>query len=133
MAQRRERAYLLGGFALLALLIAAIGAYSVIAYSVTRRTQELGVRVALGAERRDLLGMILGEGLRMSLMGVIIGIAGAFELTYLLSTFLFEVTPTDPLTFVVVGGVLVVSVCLASYFPARRATRVDPVVALRHE
>ncbi len=133
VAQRRERAYVLGGFAVLALLIAAIGAYSVMAYSVTRRTQELGVRLALGAERRDLLGMILGEGFRLSLMGVIVGVAGAFELTNVLSTFLFEVTATDPLTFVAVCGVLIFSVCLASYFPARRATKVDPMVALRHE
>jgi putative ABC transport system permease protein len=133
VAQRRERAYVLGGFAVLALLIAAVGAYSVIAYSVTRRTQELGVRLALGAERRDLLGMILGEGFRLSLMGIIIGVAGAFELTHVLSTFLFEVTATDPLTFVVVCGALIFSVCLASYLPARRASKVDPMVALRHE
>ncbi len=132
-AESRERAYLMAAFAALAVLIAAIGTYSVFAYSVTKRTQELGVRVALGAERRTLVRMILGQALRMSLVGVIVGVGAAFYLTHVLSPFLFEVTGTDPPTFVAVCGLLIASVCLASYFPARRATKVDPVVALRHE
>ncbi len=133
VAQRRQRMLLLGAFALLALVIAVIGVYSVMAYSVTRRTHELGIRIALGARVRDVLRMVLAEGLCMALAGIVIGCAGALALTRVVSSFLFGITPTDPATFVSVCLLLLAAACLASYIPARRATRVDPLVALRHE
>ncbi|MBV8811777.1 MAG: FtsX-like permease family protein [Acidobacteriaceae bacterium] len=132
-AELGEPGYLLGGFALLALLTAAIGVYSVITYSVTKRTHELGVRLVLGAGGRTLLGMILGQALRLSFIGIIVGVAGAIYLTRVLWSFPFGVTATDPLIFVAACAILIASVCLATYFPAHRAINIDPVVALRHE
>ena len=133
VADRRQRAFLLGSLALVALTIAVVGVYGVVAYSVTRRMHEIGVRMALGAQRGDVLGMVVAEGLRIALAGVVLGLAGAMGLTRVVASFLYGVTPTDALTFVSVCAVLILAACLASYVPARRATRVDPMAALRHE
>ncbi len=132
-AQRRARALMTGVFAAIALLIAAVGVYGVMAYSVTRRTHEIGVRLALGARPKNVRWMVVGEGLRMAAIGLLVGLAGALVLTRALRTFLFGVTATDGATFVFACLVLTGAAFLASYFPARRATRVDPLVALRHQ
>jgi predicted permease len=133
VAQPRFRTTLIGGFALLALLLAAVGIYGVIAYSVSQRTQEIGVRMALGARHGDVLGMILGEGAILAAVGIAIGLGGALALTRLLAGLLFAVKPNDPATFAAVSLVLaLVSVC-AGLLPAWRATRIDPLTALRWE
>jgi len=124
---------LLTAFAGLAVLLASTGIYAVISYSVTRRVHEIGIRMSLGAQRRNVLALILGEGARMAGLGVIIGIAASLGITRLMSSLLFGVSATDPLTFVVVGTLLSFAALLASYVPARRAMRVDPIVALRYE
>jgi putative ABC transport system permease protein len=124
---------LLGGFALLALILASVGIYGVVSYLVAQRTNEIGIRMALGAQRGDVLKMIVGQGAKMALLGVAFGIAAALALTRLMSGMLFGVTPTDPLTFFAVAALLVAVALLACYIPARRASRVDPVVALRYE
>jgi predicted permease len=129
----RFRMLLLVTFAGLALLLAAIGTYGVLAYAVERRTQEFGVRVALGAQQRDVMALVLCHGTLLALVGITIGVAGALALTGLMASLLFGVTPRDPLTFVLVPLALFVVALAASYIPARRAMRVDPVVALRHE
>ncbi|HEY6444653.1 MAG TPA: ABC transporter permease [Candidatus Acidoferrales bacterium] len=133
VAPQRFRMLLVGLFALLALALAAVGVYGVMAYSVRQRTHEIGVRIALGAQRRDVMKLLLGEGAFLAVVGAGSGIAGAFCLTRFFSSLLFSVKPTDPVTFLSVSMVLVSVVLLASYIPARRATRVDPMVALRHE
>ena len=133
LGERRRRAYLLGTFAFVALLIALIGVYGAMAYSVTRRIHEIGVRLALGAQKQTVLRMILGQALRMALTGVVLGLIAAVALTRVLSSFLYGVTATDVPTFAVVCGLLIAAVCLASLVPARRAAKVDPIVALRHE
>jgi putative ABC transport system permease protein len=102
-------------------------------YTVAQGTREIGIRVALGAQSRDLFQMVLGRGLRLTLIGIILGVAGAFGLTRLMSNLLFGVSATDPLTFMGVAVLLVIVALLASYIPARRATKVDPLVALRYE
>jgi len=132
-SQQRFLALLLGLFAGLALLLAAVGIYGVIAYSVAQRTHELGIRIALGAGRPDLLRMVLGEGLRIALVGVVVGLAGAWALSRFVSSLLYGVRPNDPLTFAAVPLVLILVALLACYIPARRATQVDPMVALRYE
>jgi predicted permease len=124
---------LLGALGLLALSLAMAGVYAVVAYSVARRTREIGVRVALGAERSDVLKLVVGQGFKLTLMGIGIGILGALALTRSLSSLLYGVKPTDPLTFVAVPLILAGVALLASYIPARRATKVDPMLALRYE
>jgi putative ABC transport system permease protein len=132
-ASRRFSLVLLGSFAALALVLAAIGIYAVLAYSVARRTHEIGVRVALGARRGDVVRLVLGQGLRVTAIGIVFGVAGALVLTRFLQSLLYEVRPTDPPTFVGVLLLLVTVSAAASYLPARRAVRVDPMVALRYE
>jgi predicted permease len=133
LADRRFLLLLVGLFAAAALTLAAVGIYGVVAYSVTRRTQEIGIRMALGAQRSDVLRMVVGEGARLALLGVAIGIAASFAITRLLSSLLFGVSATDPITFASVAVLLSVVALLASYIPARRAMRLDPNIALHYE
>jgi putative ABC transport system permease protein len=133
VSTRRVTLILLGAFSGLALVLATIGIYGVISYSVAQRTHEIGIRMALGARNATVLGMVLGQGGRIALLGIGIGIAGALGLTQLMSSLLFSVSAYDPLTFAGVAIVLVLVALAACYVPARRAMRVDPIVALRHE
>ncbi|MCI0748232.1 MAG: ABC transporter permease [Verrucomicrobia subdivision 3 bacterium] len=134
-AQSRPRflTLLLTLFSSVALVLAAVGIYGVISYSVAQRTKEFGVRMALGAQRGDVLGIVLRRGMLLTLIGIVIGLCGAFVLTRFLSALLFDVTPTDPITFVLVSVLLTAIAFLASYIPAHRATNVDPMLALRYE
>jgi putative ABC transport system permease protein len=133
VAQPRFRTWLIGIFAGLALMLAAVGIYGVMSYSVTQRTSEIGIRITLGAQPVDVFRIVLGEGLRFALIGVAVGVAGGLVLTRLLSTFLYGVSATDPLTFLGVAILLIAVSVGACFFPARRATRVDPIEALRYE
>ena len=133
VAHRRVIVLIFGTFAVLALLLAAIGLYGVMAYTVTMRTREIGVRMALGAQRRDILKMIVRGGLILCLIGVAIGLAGSVALMRLLTTLLFGVTPTDAVTFAVVSVAVIMVGVVACWIPARRATKVDPLIALRYE
>jgi predicted permease len=133
IAERRFAMVLLGAFAVLALGLATIGIYGVIAYIVGQRTQEIGIRMALGAQRNDVLEMVLWQGTRLALIGVAIGIAGAFALTRLMTDLLYGVGAADPMTFALLALALTIVAITACYLPARKATRVDPVAALRCE
>jgi putative ABC transport system permease protein len=133
MGQRRLSTVLLGIFAGLALLLASLGIYGVMAYSVAQRTRELGVRVALGATRENVLGLVLRQGVVLAGLGAVIGLAGAFGLTRLIASQLYEVKATDPVTFAGVTVLLLVVAIGATLVPALRATRIDPLVALREE
>jgi putative ABC transport system permease protein len=133
VATRRFTLFLLGLFALLALLLGAVGVYGVMAYTVTQRAHELGVRMALGAQVGDVLKLILSQGLKLSLIGVAIGLAAASMAPRWFETLLFGVRPIDPLTFALVTAVLLLAALCACWIPARRATKVDPMVALRDE
>jgi putative ABC transport system permease protein len=124
---------LLGTFAALALVLASVGIYSVISYAVTQRRQEIGIRMALGANGRNVTALVVRRGLMLAALGVAVGCAGGLAVTRFLSSLLFEVRPTDPVTFVAVSAILAAVALLACYIPARRAAKVDPMVALRCE
>jgi putative ABC transport system permease protein len=129
----RMEAILLGGFGLLALLLAAVGLYGVMSYSVARRTREIGIRIALGAERSDVLRLVLREGMTLVTIGIILGLIVAFAVTRLLTGFLSGISPTDPLAFIAIASFLTVVALAASFIPAYRATKIDPLIALRYE
>jgi len=133
IAQPRFRMVLLSIFGGLALVLAAVGIYGVLAYTVSQRTQEIGIRLALGAQRSDVLGLILRQGMRLALFGVIAGLLGGFALTRVMRNLLFGVSPTDALTFAGTSLLLAAVALIACWIPARHATRVDPIVALRQE
>src|SRR5208282_2358839 len=130
---RRMTMLLLGLFAALAMVLAAVGVYGVISYSVSQQTHAIGVRMALGAERTDVLWLVVGKGFALAVVGVGVGLAAALALTRFLSSLLFGVRPTNPVIFVGVSLILAAVSLVASYIPARRAARVDPMVALRYE
>jgi ABC-type antimicrobial peptide transport system permease subunit len=133
IAGRRFSMILLGSFALLALLLSSMGIYGVVSYLVGQQTREIGIRIALGAQRGDVMRLVLGDGVKMALTGVAVGLAAAVGLTRLMTSVLFGVSATDPLTFGGVALLLALVALAAAYIPARRATRVDPLVALRYE
>jgi predicted permease len=133
LAQRRFQTSLLTGFSLVALLMAAVGIYGLIQYSIATRTQEIGIRMAIGAQAGEIFRMILGEGLKLSLSGLMLGLLGALWLGQAGSSLLFGVTPTDLLTFIVVSSLLIAVAVAACCFPARRAMKIEPIVALRQQ
>jgi putative ABC transport system permease protein len=132
-AVSRSLTLLFGAFALLALLLGSVGIYGIVSHAVTQRTSEIGIRMAVGANARDILQLVLKHGLILVFSGVVIGVAGALALTRFLKTLLFGVTATDTLTFVAVSLIFFVIAMGASLVPARRATKVDPLTALRYE
>ena len=124
---------LMSVFAGLALALVAVGIYGVLSYSVRQRTHEIGIRLAMGAQRNNVLRLIVGQGLKLTFVGLGIGVAGTLALTRYLSSQLYGIKPDDPLTYVAVSLLLLAVALLSAYIPARRATKVDPMVALRHE
>jgi putative ABC transport system permease protein len=133
MASRRLTLWLVGAFAALALVLASVGIYGVISYGVTERLHEIGVRMALGAQRRDVLRLVVGHGMRLAAIGLLTGSVAAFFAARAMATLLFGVRPGDPLTYIGITVVLALASLAACYIPARRATSVDPMVALRYE
>jgi predicted permease len=133
LGQQRAISGLTGIFGILGLVLACVGLYGIMAYNVARKTHDIGIRMALGAERGDVLRLVIGQGLKLALIGVAIGIAGALALTRFVASLLYGVKPTDPLTFVAVSLILVAVALLACFIPAQRATKVDPMEALRYE
>ena len=133
MASRRFAMILLSTFAAIALALACVGIYGVMAYLVTQRTQEVGIRIALGAQRGDILGLVLGKGIRLTLMGIFCGVIAALALTRLMDKLLFSVSATDPVTFGAVALLLTLMALSACCLPAIRAIRIDPMQALRTE
>ena len=133
MAQRRFNLILMVMFAVIALLLASVGIYGVMSYSVTQRTQEIGIRMSLGAQRGDVLTMIVGRGMALAAIGLAIGSIAAFILTQFIKSLLFSTSATDPLTFVGIAGLLAIVALAANLIPARRATRIDPIIALRYD
>jgi putative ABC transport system permease protein len=132
-APRQFNAMLLGAFAAIALVLATLGIYSVISYSIALQTQEIGIRMALGAQRSSILKMVLRKGIVLTVFGAVIGLAAAFALTRWMSSMLFGISPSDPVTYALVLLIALIAALLACAIPARRATRVDPLVALRYE
>jgi len=133
VARQNFNMLLLSIFAGVALVLAAIGIYGLMSYSVEQRTQEMGIRMALGANRGNMLRLVLTQGMKLTVSGLVLGLALAYGLTRLLASLLFGVTASDPVTFGLVAGVLAVVALVAAYVPARRATAIDPAIALRYE
>jgi len=133
LGSRRFNIFLLGGFAGIALLLASVGLFGVMAYLVSQRTREIGIRLALGAQPRDVFRLVIGRGMLLALAGLAIGVAAAFGLARFLETLLYQIKPTDPLAFTVAPGLLLGVALLACYAPARRAMNVDPMIAIRYE
>jgi putative ABC transport system permease protein len=131
VATRRFNTTLLGAFALLALVLAAVGLYGLMAYSVVQRTREIGIRLAIGATPTDVLQLVVGQAARIAGVGILIGLVGALGLTRIMRTLLFDVSPLDPATFTAAAALLLGIASLASYIPARRAARIDPQSAIR--
>jgi putative ABC transport system permease protein len=133
ISRPRLNMFLMGLFGALALILASVGIYGLLSYSVTQRTQEMGIRMALGAQVTDVLKLVLRQGMTLALIGEALGLVGAFALTRVMQRLLFGVTPTDATIFISVVGILTTTAVLACYLPARRAAKVDPLVALRYE
>jgi putative ABC transport system permease protein len=133
VAPQKLLTYLLTVFASVALILASVGIYGVMSYSVSQRTHEIGIRMALGAQTSHILKQVLGQGIKLATFGIVIGLAAAYGVTRLMSSLLFKVESTDPFIFISLPLLLVMVAIIACYLPARRATKVDPMVALRYE